>query len=80
MDTRQYRIADNRFLCILHHTDADTALVQDKRLQSSGSDGYFRPRPRLCRHRLGELYRCSPRGYSFIDYTANGTAAALTDS
>ena len=39
MDTRQYRIADNRFLCILHHTDADTALVQDKCLQSSGSDG-----------------------------------------
>ena len=49
MDTRQYRIADNRFLCILHHTDADTALVQDKCLQSSGSDGYFRPRSCLCR-------------------------------
>lgn len=37
------------FLCILHHTDADTALVQDKCLQSSGSDGYFRPRSCLCR-------------------------------
>ena len=60
LDTGEHCYAHRLLLRVLHHIDAGAALVQGKRIQDSGASGYFRPRPRLCRQRLGELHRCAP--------------------
>jgi len=49
VDTRQHPLADRQLLRLLHNTNASAPLAQSQRIQSSGTDGNLRPRPRLRR-------------------------------